>query len=78
MVHVGTAALGCPSPKATALSRCYYGTVHLLLEVRHLNIEFPTAALPQRPDGQQRSSPHEPFPPSAMSASLSLPEKFSD
>jgi peptide/nickel transport system ATP-binding protein len=39
---VGTTALGCPSPEGRLLgSRCYYYSVPALLDIRHLNIEFP-------------------------------------
>src|SRR5271166_2595357 len=34
-----------PSPQATTSRRCYHDTVPPLLEVRHLNIDFPAAAL---------------------------------
>jgi oligopeptide/dipeptide ABC transporter ATP-binding protein len=37
-------ALGCPSPKAKVLPRCYHETVPQLLDIRHLNIDFPAKA----------------------------------
>jgi peptide/nickel transport system ATP-binding protein len=72
-----------PSPQATALRRCYHDRVPALLEIRHLNIDFPaktggetahaaTGVSPLSPRQSQNSSPKQRILPAVRDLNFSI------